>query len=135
MTAQPRSVTVLGSTGSVGTQTVELLAAAPERFQIRALVAGRNVALLAQQAVALQAERAVIADPACYAALREALSGTGIEVAAGAEAVVAAAALPADLDDGRDHRRRRPRRRRLPPSVAAPSWRWPTRRRWSAPAR
>jgi 1-deoxy-D-xylulose-5-phosphate reductoisomerase len=97
MTAQPRSVTVLGSTGSVGTQTVELLAAAPERFQIRALVAGRNVALLAKQAIALRAERAVIADPACYAALREALSDTGIEVAAGPESVVAAAALPADL--------------------------------------
>ena len=53
MTAQPRSITVLGSTGSVGTQTVELLANAPERFQVRVLVAGRNVALLAEQAVAL----------------------------------------------------------------------------------
>ena len=75
MTAQPRSVTVLGSTGSVGTQTVELLAAAPERFQIRALVAGRNVALLAKQAVALRAERAVIADPSLLCRLREALVG------------------------------------------------------------
>ena len=97
MTAQPRSVTVLGSTGSVGTQTVELLAAAPERFQIRALVAGRNVALLAKQAVALRAERAVIADPTCFVSLREALSGTGIEVAAGPGSVIAAAALDADL--------------------------------------
>jgi 1-deoxy-D-xylulose-5-phosphate reductoisomerase len=97
MTASSRSVTILGSTGSVGTQTVDLLAAAPERFQVRALVAGRNVALLAEQAVALKAERAVIADPASYARLRDALSGTGIEVAAGPDAVVAAAALPADL--------------------------------------
>jgi 1-deoxy-D-xylulose-5-phosphate reductoisomerase len=97
MTAPPRSVTVLGSTGSVGTQTVELLSAAPERFLIRALVAGRNVGLLAEQAVALKAERAVIADPASYTRLRDALSGTGIEVAAGPEQVVAAAALPADL--------------------------------------
>jgi 1-deoxy-D-xylulose-5-phosphate reductoisomerase len=97
MTAPPRSVTVLGSTGSVGTQTVELLAAAPERFQVRALVAGRNVGLLAEQAVALKAERAVIADPASYTRLRDALSGTGIEVAAGPDSVVAAAALPADL--------------------------------------
>jgi len=96
MTQPPRSVTVLGSTGSVGTQTVELLAASPERFQIRALVAGRNVALLAQQAIALKAARAVIADPACYADLRQALSGTGIDTAAGTEAVVEAAALPAD---------------------------------------
>ena len=42
MNPAPRSVTVLGSTGSVGTQTVELLAGRPERFQVRALVAGRN---------------------------------------------------------------------------------------------
>jgi 1-deoxy-D-xylulose-5-phosphate reductoisomerase len=92
----PRSVTVLGSTGSVGTQTIDLLAGAPDRFHVRALVAGRNVALLAKQAVALRAERAVVADPACFTALRQALSGTGIEVAAGIEAVVEAAALPAD---------------------------------------
>ena len=96
MTPKSRSITVLGSTGSVGTQTVELLAAAPERFQVRALVAGRNVALLAEQAIALRAERAVIADPSGYTALRQALAGTGIDVAAGPEAVVAAAALPAD---------------------------------------
>ncbi len=91
-----RSVTVLGSTGSVGTQTVELLLADPDRFQVRAVVAGRNVALLAEQAVALRAELAVVADPLAYAALRDALAGTGIEAAAGAEAVVAAAARPAD---------------------------------------
>ena len=48
-TASPRSVTVLGSTGSVGTQTIDLLAGAPDRFQVRALVAGRNVKLLAEQ--------------------------------------------------------------------------------------
>ena len=96
MTSAPRSVTVLGSTGSVGTQTVELLAAEPGRFQVRALVAGRNARLLAEQAVALNAERAVIADPANYAELRQALAGTGIDTAAGLEAVVEAAALPAD---------------------------------------
>jgi 1-deoxy-D-xylulose-5-phosphate reductoisomerase len=91
-----RSVTVLGSTGSVGTQTIELLAADPGRFRVRALVAGRNVPMLATQAVALRAEIAVVADAACYAALRDALTGTGIEAAAGRDAVVAAAALDAD---------------------------------------
>jgi 1-deoxy-D-xylulose-5-phosphate reductoisomerase len=94
--AAVRSVTVLGSTGSVGTQTIELLAADTGRFRVRALVAGRNAALLAEQAVALHAEVAVVADSASYAALRDALAGTGIEAAAGAEAVVAAAALEAD---------------------------------------
>jgi 1-deoxy-D-xylulose-5-phosphate reductoisomerase len=92
----PRSVTVLGSTGSVGTQTIELLAAEPWRFEVRALVGGRNVGLLAEQAVRLRADRAVIADPDCYVALRQALAGTGIGVAAGPEAVVEAASLPAD---------------------------------------
>ena len=94
--ATVRSVTVLGSTGSVGTQTIELLAADGERFKVRALVAGRNAARLAEQAVALRAEIAVVADHAAFADLRDALAGTGIEVAAGAEAVVAAASLPAD---------------------------------------
>src|SRR3954454_10342998 len=92
----PRSVTILGSTGSIGTQTIELLAAEPERFQVRALVAGRNAALLAQQAIALRAEVAVVADAACYAELRNALAGTGIETAAGTDAVVHAASLQAD---------------------------------------
>ena len=96
MTQAPRTVTVLGSTGSVGTQTVDLLNGAPDRFQVRALVAGRNAALLAQQAIALKASLAVIADPSGYLALRQALAGTGIDTGAGPEAVVEAATLPAD---------------------------------------
>jgi 1-deoxy-D-xylulose-5-phosphate reductoisomerase len=91
-----RTVTILGSTGSVGTQTIELLVADPDRFQVRALVAGSNARLLAEQAIALSAEIAVVANPASYPALREALAGTGIDCAAGAEAVVAAASLQAD---------------------------------------
>ncbi|MFP5515309.1 MAG: 1-deoxy-D-xylulose-5-phosphate reductoisomerase [Alphaproteobacteria bacterium] len=92
----PRSVTILGSTGSVGTQTVDLVARDPERFPVEALTANRNVALLAKQARDLKARMAVVADPAGYAELKGLLSGTGIEVAAGAEAVVAAAERPAD---------------------------------------
>jgi 1-deoxy-D-xylulose-5-phosphate reductoisomerase len=92
----PRTVTVLGSTGSVGTQTIELLAAEPGRFQVKALVAGRNTELLAQQAIALGAEMAVVADPSAYAELKQALAGTNIACAAGPEAVVEAASLHAD---------------------------------------
>ncbi len=92
----PRTVTVLGSTGSVGTQTVQLLVAAPDRFRVRALVGGRNVPVLAEQAVALGVERAVIADASCFAALRAALAGTDVQIAAGADAVVEAAELDAD---------------------------------------
>ena len=92
-----KTVTVLGSTGSVGTQTIELLLAEPKRFQVRALVAGRNAKLLAEQAIALHAEIAVVADPGVFDILRDALAGTGIQVAAGYDAVIAAAALQADL--------------------------------------
>lgn len=91
-----KSVSVLGSTGSVGTQTLELLAANPDRYRVIALVAGRNARLLAEQARALGAELAVINDPAGYADLREALTGSGIEAACGKQAVVDAAALGAD---------------------------------------
>lgn len=87
---------MLGSTGSVGTQTVDLLRAEPERFRVRALVGGRNAALLAEQARLLRAEVAVIADPAQEGALAAALAGTGVEVGAGRAAVLAASALPAD---------------------------------------
>ncbi|PWC76639.1 1-deoxy-D-xylulose-5-phosphate reductoisomerase [Azospirillum sp. TSH64] len=92
----PRSVTILGSTGSVGTQTVDLVSRDPERFPVEALTANRNVTLLAQQARQLNVRMAVVADPAAYAELKRLLSGTGIEVAAGSEAVAAAAERPAD---------------------------------------
>ena len=96
MALERRSVSVLGSTGSIGTSTVDLLLANPDRFRVRALAGGRNVALLAQQARELNAEVAVIADTACLPELERLLAGTGIATAAGAEEVTAAAALPAD---------------------------------------
>jgi 1-deoxy-D-xylulose-5-phosphate reductoisomerase len=91
-----KTVTVLGSTGSVGTQTIDLLTAAPDRFRVRALAGGRNVAVLAAQARALGVELAVIADISLHRALEDALAGSGIATAAGAEGVIAAAALGAD---------------------------------------
>ncbi len=97
MTEQPpRSVAILGSTGSVGTQTLDLLAAGAGRYDVRALVGGSRVELLADQARRLGARLAVVADPARYRELASALSGTGIEVAAGSEAVVEAASRGAD---------------------------------------
>ena len=92
----PRTVTILGCTGSVGTQTIDLLLAQPDRYRVKALVAGSKIDLLAQQARQLRAERAVVANPDCYQGLKDALAGTGIEVAAGLDAVVDAAAMPAD---------------------------------------
>jgi 1-deoxy-D-xylulose-5-phosphate reductoisomerase len=105
--AAPRTVTVLGCTGSVGTQTIDLLLGSSAggdgsrrlgqtRFKVRALVAGRNAKLLAEQAIALGADHAVVADPAAFPVLRDALAGTGITCASGPEAVVEAAEREAD---------------------------------------
>ncbi|CAK0762889.1 1-deoxy-D-xylulose 5-phosphate reductoisomerase [uncultured Gammaproteobacteria bacterium] len=95
-TAQvPRRVTVLGSTGSVGTQTLDLIGRDPGSFQVEALTAGRNVALLIEQARQLKPALAVIADPNHYQELKDGLAGTGVDVAAGAVAVVEAALRPA----------------------------------------
>ena len=97
MTSQTqKTVTILGSTGSVGTQTVDLLTHAPDHYRVRALVGGRNVTLLAEQAIALRVEIAVIADESLEGALAAALAGTSIQTAAGANAVLAAAALDVD---------------------------------------
>jgi 1-deoxy-D-xylulose-5-phosphate reductoisomerase len=92
-----RSLSILGSTGSVGRSTIALVeAAAPGAFRVEALVANRDVATLAGQVRRLGARFAAVADPAAYPALKEALGGTGTALAAGPEAVVEAAARPAD---------------------------------------
>ena len=91
-----KTVSVLGSTGSVGTQTLALLAGDRDAYRVRALTAGNNAALLAEQAIAFRAERAVIGNPAQYKALAAALAGTAIRADAGPEAICEAAAIPAD---------------------------------------
>jgi len=91
-----RSISIFGATGSVGENTVDLISRAPGAYRVVALTGGRNVARLAQQAIALRAELAVTAHDDCLPALREALSGTGIETAAGAQAIAEAADRPAD---------------------------------------
>src|SRR6202022_3878192 len=91
-----RRVTILGSTGSVGQNTVDLLLRNSDGFAVEALTANRNPARLAEQARALRARFAVIGDPVYYAELKEALAGSGIEAASGAEALVEAAERPAD---------------------------------------
>ena len=97
MSGHPRRVTVLGSTGSVGCNTIDLIKRAPQDFAVEALTAGRNVSLLAEQAVTVRARRAVIADPALHGELKSRLAGTGIETAAGDQAVIEAAQAPAAL--------------------------------------
>ncbi|MXV44094.1 1-deoxy-D-xylulose-5-phosphate reductoisomerase [Saccharibacter sp. 17.LH.SD] len=91
-----RRITVLGSTGSIGTSTIDLLKRQKDQIQVRALVGGRNAELLAQQARELNAEYAVIHDDNCYETLKSLLAGSGIQVAAGRQAVIDAGALEAD---------------------------------------
>ncbi len=91
-----RRVSVLGATGSIGVNTVDLIAAAPDRFRAVALTGGRNVERLAEQARRLGAELAVTAHHECWDALRDALSGSGVEAAAGPDALIEAAERPAD---------------------------------------
>jgi len=95
--ATPSSVTVLGSTGSIGTSTLDLIERHPDRFSVEALVAGSNVDLLADQARRVGARAAIVADPGKLGALRQRLDGTGIEVAAGPDAVNEAAERPSDF--------------------------------------
>ncbi len=92
----PRRVTILGSTGSVGTSTVDLIERNRDRYIVEALTAHSNVALLAEQARRLKPRKAVVAEEKHYAGLKAALAGSGVEAAAGADAVIEAAMMPAD---------------------------------------
>jgi 1-deoxy-D-xylulose-5-phosphate reductoisomerase len=89
-------VTILGSTGSVGTQTLDILAENSEHYHVRALVGGRNVGLLAAQAKQFRPDLTVVAEADLERELRAALAGTGLQCTAGRAAVLEAAELPAD---------------------------------------
>ena len=93
-----RSVSILGATGSVGESAFDLLVreGGADSFRTIALTGGRNVARLAQMARTLRAELAVCADPRLLPDLQAALAGSGTEAAAGAQALIEAAARPAD---------------------------------------
>jgi 1-deoxy-D-xylulose-5-phosphate reductoisomerase len=93
---QPRTVTIFGATGSVGTSTLDLVARSPEKFAVQALTAHSDVAALARLAVAHNARLAVIGDESRYGELKAALRGTNIAAAAGPQALIEAASLGAD---------------------------------------
>ena len=98
MAAARRRISILGSTGSIGVNTLDVVSQLGGRdmFELVAVTGNSNVGLLARQARDFGARIAVTADEANYAALKEALAGTGIEAAAGRDAVVAAASAEAD---------------------------------------
>jgi len=92
-----RSVTVLGSTGSIGCNTLDLIARHPEKFSVEALTGNRNIKLLAEQARIFKPSMVVVASEDLYGDLKDALAGSGIKIAAGADALVEAASRPADF--------------------------------------
>ncbi|GAB7553086.1 1-deoxy-D-xylulose-5-phosphate reductoisomerase [Novosphingobium resinovorum] len=97
MTGSLRSLTVLGATGSIGASTLDLIRRNRDEWRVVALTAHSNAAELAKLAREFGAEVAVVADEVHLPALREALAGSGIEVAGGPAALIEAAARGADV--------------------------------------
>ncbi|WP_411975002.1 1-deoxy-D-xylulose-5-phosphate reductoisomerase [Sulfitobacter faviae] len=92
----PRKISILGATGSIGQNTIDLIRRAPDAYEVVALTGAGNIAQLAKDAIALKADVAVTARQDLLDDLRDALSGSGVEAAAGAEAITEAASRPAD---------------------------------------
>ncbi len=93
----PKTITLLGATGSVGDSVLSVISAQPNRFKLHAVVAKNSAAKLARIAISAGAKTAVLAEVEELSALRSALAGTGIQSAAGSEAVEAVATEPVDL--------------------------------------
>ena len=91
-----RRITILGATGSIGQSTIDLIRRNREAYDVVALTGGRNIAQLAQDAIDLDAQFAVTADEGKYLELKEALSGSRVEAAAGRSALIEAAQRQAD---------------------------------------
>ena len=96
ITPDPRSLTILGSTGSIGCNTIDLIERHPDDYRVVALTAYNSYEILAEQARRLMPELVVIGDEHHYRELKSVLSGTGIEVAAGPQALIEAAIRPAE---------------------------------------
>ena len=91
-----KHISILGSTGSIGTQTIDLIAENQEAYEVCALIGGRNVPLLAEQARKFRPAITVISDDALVPELRAALADQNLAIAGGREAVLEAAARKVD---------------------------------------
>ncbi len=92
-----RTISILGSTGSVGANTIKVIEKHPDLYDVQVLTANENYKLLAEQAKALNAAHVVIADAKYYDDLKRALSDTDIEIHAGQEALQEITKIPVDL--------------------------------------
>ncbi len=89
-----KRIAILGSTGSIGTQTLDIVRNNSERFEVYALTGNRNLDLLVQQAREFKPEAVCIADETLYTPLCEALSDLPVKVWAGADAIAEMVTLP-----------------------------------------
>jgi 1-deoxy-D-xylulose-5-phosphate reductoisomerase len=92
-----KRISLLGSTGSIGVQTLAVVEAFPERFEVVALAAGRNIPKLAEQVRRFRPARVSVADPAGAAELRDRIGSLGVEIGVGEEGLEAVATEPAEL--------------------------------------
>jgi 1-deoxy-D-xylulose-5-phosphate reductoisomerase len=90
-----KQLAILGSTGSIGTQTLDVVRQHPEAFGVYALTAHRSIDLLIQQAIEFNPAMVCIADESLYQPLREALSDLPIQVMAGEKAIAELVTMPA----------------------------------------
>lgn len=97
METERKRIAILGSTGSIGTQTLDIIERNPDLYEVSTLIAGRRSEQLIEQAAKFRPRRVIIADTSLYPHLRDTLSPLGIETAAGAEAI--ADAMEADDTD------------------------------------
>jgi len=93
MVQSPKRISVLGSTGFIGCQAIEVIERSPDRFAVAALATRRNVALLSEQALRLRPSLAVVYEEERLPDLEQRLAGSGIRVAAGPKALLEAATL------------------------------------------
>ena len=92
-----KTVTILGSTGTIGQNTLKCIALHPEKFSVKALVARENIELLASQAKEFKPELVVVTNQLFYPELKKLLSGSNIKIATGEEGVLEAASNNADI--------------------------------------
>jgi 1-deoxy-D-xylulose-5-phosphate reductoisomerase len=92
-----KRISLLGSTGSIGVQTLAVVEAFPERLEVVALAAGRNISKLAEQVRRFRPERVSVADEEGAAELRDRIGGAGVEIDVGDKGLEAVATQPADL--------------------------------------
>ncbi len=92
-----KSISILGATGTIGQNTLDLIKRNKDDFSIKAITGHKNIELLAKQAIEFEVEFVATACENRYSELKEALSGTNIKCGGGEQAILEAASYPVDI--------------------------------------